>query len=98
MLMTNICDADLQYLKPGKKVSLKSFNGSLGAPQVVKSQEDYWKLIGSKAIVSQLSTDNNNRVLVTFERDLASLGLISHNEIPNSLWILIDDLKFVCRY
>ena len=96
--MTNVCDADLQHLKPGKKVSLKSFNGSLVSPQAVKPQEDYWKLIGSKAIVNQLSADNNNRVLVTFARDLTVLDLISHNETPNSLWVLINDLKFVCRY
>jgi hypothetical protein len=96
--MVSICDADLQHLKPGKKVALKSFNGSLIADQTVKPQENYWKLIGSKAVVSQLSTDNNNRVLVTFEYDLSILGLACHNEIPNSLWILIDDLKFVCRY
>jgi hypothetical protein len=98
MVVTNICDANFQYLKPGKKVSLKSFNGSVVAPQAVKRHEDYWKLIGSKAIVSQLSTDTNNRVLVTFERDLMNLGLTCHNEIPNSLWVLIDDLKYVCRY
>ena len=96
--MSNICDADIHHLQPGKKVALKSFNGSLVAPQDVKPQEDYWKLIGSKAVVSQLSTDNNNRVLVTFECDLSNLGLACHNQIPNSLWILVNDLKFVCRY
>ncbi|RYZ79351.1 MAG: hypothetical protein EOO68_38990 [Moraxellaceae bacterium] len=96
--MNIICDADLQYLKPGKKVALKSFNGSVVAPPSINPQENYWKLIGSKAVVSQLSADKNNRVLVTFERDLASLGLICHNETPNALWIPIGDLKFVCRY
>lgn len=96
--MTNICDADLQYLKPGKKVMLRSFNGLLAASEKVEPQYNYWKLIGSKALVSQLSADNNNRVLVTFDRDLVSLGLLCHNEIPNSLWILVNDLKFVCQY
>jgi hypothetical protein len=96
--MSNICDADIHHLQPGKKVALKSFNRSMVAQQSVKPQEDYWKLIGSKAVVSKLSTDNNNRVLITFENDLSMLGLECHNEVPNSLWILIDDLKFVCRY
>ena len=96
--MSNICDADLHHLQPGKKVALKSFNRNLVSPQNVKPQEDYWKLIGSKAVVDQLSKDNNGYVLVTFEPDLSSLGLTCHNEVPNSLWILIDDLKFVCRY
>ena len=94
--MSNICDADLQYLKPGKRVVLKSFNGSLIAPQKVKDEENYWQLIGSKAVVE--ITNDSDRILIKFERDLSSLGLISHNEIPNSLWASISDLKFVCRY
>jgi hypothetical protein len=94
--MSIICDADLQYLKPGKRVVLKSFNGSLIAPDNVKLEENYWQLIGSKAIVE--IANNTDRVLLKFERNLSSLGLVSHNEHPNSLWILISDLKFICRY
>lgn len=94
--MSNICDADLQYLKPGKRVSLKSFNDSLTAPQAIKAEENYWLLIGSKAVVEL--TNDSDRVLIKFERDLSSLGLANHNEVPNSLWILISDLKFICRY
>ena len=94
--MNTICDADLHHLKPGKRVVLKSFNGSLIAPQDVKPEENYWLLIGSKAIVE--ITNNTERVLIKFERDLSSLGLASHSEHPNSLWILISDLKFICRY
>lgn len=94
--MNTICDADLQYLKPGKRVVLKSFNGSLIAPQNVKLEENYWQLIGSKAVVE--IANNTDRVLLKFERDLSSLGLINHNEVPNTLWILISDLKFICRY
>jgi hypothetical protein len=94
--MVEICDADIHHLKPGKRVVLKSFNGSLIAPQDIKTEENYWLLIGSKAVVE--STNNTDRVLIKFERDLLSLGLINHNEIPNALWILISDLKFVCRY
>jgi len=94
--MANICDADLHYLKPGKRVVLKSFNGSLIAPQDVKPGENYWQLIGCKAVV-ELANDTD-RVLIKFEHDLPSLGLANHNEVPNALWILISDLKFVCRY
>lgn len=94
--MDNICDADLHHLKPGKRVVLKSFNGSLVAPQDVTPEENYWLLIGSKAVVSE--SNNSERVLIRFERELSSLGLANHNDSPNSLWILISDLKFVCRY
>lgn len=96
--MGTICDADLHHVKPGKKVMLKSFHGSMIAPQNVTPSENYWQLIGCKAVVSQLMLNDNNRVLVTFERDLQSLGLACHNELSNSLWVLLGDLKFVCRY
>ncbi len=92
----DICDADLHHLKPGKRVVLKSFEGSLTAPQAVKPEENYWKLIGSKAVVEV--ANNTDQVLLKFERDLSSLGLVSNNEVPNTLWILISDLKFICRY
>ena len=94
--MSNICDADLQHLKPGKRVVLKSFNGALIAPQEIKDEENYWQLIGSKAVVE--ITNDSDRVLVKFERDFSSVGFVSHNEAPNSLWVMISDLKFVCRY
>jgi hypothetical protein len=93
--VSNICDADLHYLKPGKRVVLKSFKGSLVAPPEIKPEDSFWRLIGSKAVVEQ--TNDTDRVLIKFEQDLSSLGLI-HNETSNSLWVLISDLKFVCRY
>lgn len=94
--MSTICDADLHHLKPGKRVVLKLFNGNLVAPQTVNPNENYWLLIGSKAVVEQ--ANNTDRVLLKFERDLLSLNLVNHNEVPNALWILISDLKFICRY
>jgi hypothetical protein len=94
--MATICDADLHYLMPGKRVVLKSFDGSLSAPQDIKPEENYWLLIGSKAVVE--FADDTDRVLLKFEHDLQSLGLANHNDLPNSLWILISDLKFICRY
>lgn len=94
--MGDICDADLQFLKPGKRVVLKSFHGSLIAPQNVTPEEDYWQLIGSKAVVEV--ANNTDRVLLKFDRDLSSLGLANYKGPSNSLWILISDLKFICRY
>jgi len=96
--MSSICDADLHHVKPGKKVMLKSFYGSLTAPQHTAPSENYWQLIGCKAVVSQLMSDNSDRVLITFERDLQGLGLTCNGELLNSLWVLLGDLKFVCRY
>ncbi len=95
-MKSDICDADIHHLKPGKRVVLKSFKGSLIAPQNVKPEENYWQLIGSKAVVEV--ANDTDRVLVKFERDLSILGLINHSEQPNSLWVLISDLKFICRY
>jgi len=94
--MHSICGADLQFLKPGKRVVLKSFNGSLIAPQDTKQEDNYWLLIGSKAIVGL--ANNSDRVLVKFERDLSGLGLKSDSDLANSVWVLISDLKFICRY
>jgi hypothetical protein len=93
--VSNICGSDLHHLKPGKRVLLKSFNGTLTAPSDIKPEENYWQLIGNKAIVE--ASNKSDRVLVMFEHDLSALGLVSHNDL-SSLWILISDLKFVCRY
>jgi hypothetical protein len=94
--MSTICDADLHHLKPGKRVVLKSFKGSLVVPPAIKAEENYWQLIGSKAVVE--AVNNTDRVLIKFERDLSGLGLINPNEQQNSLWVLVGDLKFICRY
>ncbi len=93
--MNTICDGDLHYLKPGKRIVLKTYKGSTAAPENLSAQENYWRLIGCKAVVA--STNNSDQVLITFEANLLSLGLVNHNELPNALWVLISDLKFVCR-
>lgn len=95
--MGSICDADLQYLKPGKKVVLNTFNGSKTAPVEINPAENYWQLIGAKAVTVNVAEDNL-RVLLRFERDLSALGLTCDSETENSLWVLISDLKLVCRY
>lgn len=96
--MSHICAADLHHLKPGKRVVLKSFNGSLVAPTATAANENYWQLIGVKAVVSSATLNDSGRVLISFERDFQSMGLACHNPLPNSLWVLSGDLKFICRY
>jgi len=105
--MAAICDADLTYLKPGKKVVLKSYQGLLLAPHKVLPADNYWRLLGKKATVVELEpglvkqmadSSKNQRVLLTFDEDFKSLGLVSPITIKNSLWVLVTDLKFVCRY
>lgn len=95
--MSSICDADLQHLKPGKKVSVKSYQGSKYAPENVSTTENYWQLIGAKAVVVTTSDDNSS-ALIKFDRNLRALNLACPNDQENSLWILVSDLKFVCRY
>ena len=95
--MSSICDADLQYLKPGKKVVLKTFNGSKHAPVDVELGKNYWLLVNTKGMSGRVS-DDNLRVLLKFDQNLKALGLISCDYEENSLWVLISDLKFVCRY
>lgn len=95
--MSDICNADLHHLKPGKKVALKSFNGSKVAPVEIDPAENYWQLIGAKAVTVKVAQDNL-RILLKFERDLKALGLNSHDDEENSLWVSISDVKFVCRY
>lgn len=95
--MSAICDSDLQFLKPGKRVLLKTYEGLLVAPADVKPEQNYWLLVGSKAVTLK-RTDDNERVLLRFEKKFSDLGLHGDKSEENSLWILISDLKFVCRY
>ena len=95
--MTGICDADLQHLKLGKRVVLRSFSGSQCALPDISAQENYWLLVGIKATVVQTDVDKQI-ALVQFDVSFQQLGLVNHSEITNALWVMIDDLKFVCRY
>lgn len=95
--MSAICDSDLQFLKPGKRVLLRTYEGCSVAPTDVKPEQNYWLLIGSKAVTLK-RTDDNQRVLLLFEKSFSDLGLQADESEENSLWILISDVKFVCRY
>ena len=82
--------------KIGTNVKLLSFNGKSAAPKNIDLGENFWLLVGSNgAVVAEVSAKgiDGDRVLVKFENSLSALGLPSHNEIANSLWILRTDLR-----
>jgi hypothetical protein len=90
-------------MKVGQRVKLKTFNGEKHASERVSKQENYWKLVGEIGIIKQdpressiyASFSEEPRVLVKFTKDLNKEGLIAHNNIANSLWILVSDLEIV---
>jgi hypothetical protein len=91
-------------LEIGDKVKLVKFNGKTKSQKTSDNSEAYWKLIGETGIVQQDPQEGNiyahfserPRVLVKFNTDLlASYGLTTHNNINNSLWILVSDLEII---
>ena len=87
--------------KIGDSVRLKSFLGRHAPPPKIALSENYWLLIGKKGKVIQSPSQKSlfadfskeKRVLVQFDDSLEHLFLESHNEVINSLWILITDLE-----
>ena len=84
----------------GDTVILETFHGSKNSPDTVDENNNYWKLIGSKGKVVDSNPmehpafpDKGTRILVQFEPNLSSLGLNSHNDIENSLWLFISDVR-----
>lgn len=91
-------------MKKGTKVKLISFNGTTSPQNIQDEAENYWKLIGETGAVMQDPQEKSvfahfskkPRVLMQFDKDIASTyGLIAHNNIENSLWILVSDLKII---
>jgi hypothetical protein len=82
-------------VKIGTRVRLKSFLGARQASpdRQDDSQNNYWLLIGQQGLVVKEDPYDPEHVLVKFEVDVISFGLHCHNEIPNSLWIRLDDLQ-----
>jgi hypothetical protein len=82
---------------------LKTYNGKVGPIKAVNQKENYWKLIGEVGTIQQDSHESSihasfstkQRVLVKFDKDLTIDDLIAHNNIDNSLWILVSDLEIV---
>jgi hypothetical protein len=90
-------------MKVGEKVKLKTFNAKTHSNEIIHHPENYWILVGKTGIIQQdpkehaiyASFSKEPRVLVKFDEDLINYGLISHNNIENSLWILVEDLEIV---
>jgi hypothetical protein len=76
------------------RVVLRSFNASPTAPRGCRPDENYWKLIGELGCVVETS-NARQRVLVRFDKSVADHGLVCHNRMPNSLYILEADLRVV---
>jgi hypothetical protein len=80
------------------RVMLKTFNGCLSG--YGKKNDNYYRLIGEKGTILQspseksifASFSDEKKVLVRFDVDVLDLGLSCHNEVKNSLWILVNDL------
>lgn len=86
-------------IAPGRRVVLATFRGTHAAPQAVRRDEDYWRLVGSRGGIVDVDDTHaggrhprGRRVLVRFDDEVAALGLACHDAVPNALWIFIADL------
>ena len=90
-------------MKTNDRVKLIAFNGKVRPRKSVVSSENYWKLVGETGTIQQDPKESSiyanfsrkKRVLVKFDKNLNDFGLIAHNNIENSLWILASDLQVV---
>lgn len=86
-------------MERGRKYKLKRFNGTYEPTSDIEPSENYWRLIGQIGTLIGLNEDFDfpyqNRVLIKFDLDLIQEGLESHNEVPNSIWILKSDLASI---
>jgi len=83
----------------GVRVKLNSFHGEKISPEPVGQDTDFCKLIGLEGVVvSKILRSHpafrgkGERALVKFDQNLDELGLVSHNEVSNSLWVFVTDL------
>ena len=89
----------MREFRINSEVVLLSFLGLKKTPGDVRDGDDYWRLIGKKSVILMGEEDagvirhvRGERVLVKFFDDIHALGLNSHNNLENSLWIFISDL------
>ena len=88
-------------MKEGDRVKLITYNGKIVSKRKVYPSEDYWKLIGQTGIIQKDPKENKlyasfskkPRVLIKFDVSVSRYNLIAHNNIENSLWILVSDLE-----
>ena len=65
----------------------------------IEDEFNYWKLIGMKGIVigqrdeHPFYKDKGEQILIQFDKNIKKMGLHTHNNAPNSLWIFKNDTK-----
>ena len=74
------------------KIKIKSFLGNSYPSEVINKDENYWVLIGETGKIIEV---DDSKYLILFDKNLDSLGLINHNPIKNSLWILKSDVEMI---
>jgi hypothetical protein len=84
-------------LRLNSRVVLRSFNGTRSTPCECRTDENYWTLIGETGTVVDTSSVPSlpGRVLVRFDTAVSARGLVCHNAVPNSLYILETDLEYM---
>ncbi|TCV77551.1 hypothetical protein [Sulfurirhabdus autotrophica] len=89
-----------QIIEFGSRVKLITFHGTEVSLEPVAPEENFWQLVGGQGVVvsekfkaHSAFPDKGKRALVKFDHSLDELGLLNHNETPNSIWIFISDLK-----
>lgn len=93
--------ARTKLIQEGTIVRLCSFNGTSAAPAKVEESENYWRLVGSRGRIVRSPTEEHlyasfsmvRKYLIQFETNLRDIGLVSHNEVVNALWINQSDFK-----
>ncbi|MEZ9394187.1 hypothetical protein AB4222_20000 [Vibrio splendidus] len=83
-----------------KKVRIISFHGLKKEKKHEAELGTYWDLIdlcgtivSPKPRIHPAYPEKGYQVLVQFDTQLSSIGIDSHNDAPNSLWIFESDLK-----
>ena len=94
-------------MKVGDRVRLVRVDGTKqwNGRGKVYEPENYWKLIGETGTIVQDPTERTlyasfskkPRVAVQSDSSVNGRGLICHNPVPNSLWILVTDLEIIRR-
>lgn len=88
------------HFKFGDTVILKTFHGTTTAPDNIKTEDNYWKLIDELGIVVSKTSkvhayypEKGEQVLIKFNKALETVDLHSHNNSPDSLWVFSTDLQ-----
>lgn len=93
----DVFDGDFRI---GDLVCIETFNGTGSTDETARPAENYWLLVGQTGVIVKTWREAafempESRFLGRFDENLNNLGLCSHNEIENSLWILGSDISFI---